>query len=74
MKSNPRRAREPRVHQAQSEAPQEQLADLLSDMYGGGGAGMTPGEFTDAQLTASVQRSHDAETSGQAAQIEVTVE
>jgi osmotically-inducible protein OsmY len=73
MKRDLRRAREPRVHTAQLEAQQEQLADLMSDMYGGGGAGARAGEFTDAQLTESVQQSQDAEISAEATQIEVAV-
>jgi osmotically-inducible protein OsmY len=74
MPRDPRRARPPRIHTAQIDTQQDQLADLLSDLYGGGGAGTSAGEFTEVQLTASVQHSQDAALSTEAAPITVTVE
>jgi osmotically-inducible protein OsmY len=65
---------DPMKRDAETEAEQEHLTEMMGDMYGGRGADTGTGDHTDAELTRSVRQGQDAGTSGQAGHVRATVE
>jgi osmotically-inducible protein OsmY len=74
MQHDARTAPAPQGHDAETEAEQERLTELMADMYGGRGADPGTGDHTDAELTRSVRQGQEAGTSGQAGHLRATVE
>ena len=74
MKRHARTAPAPRVHDAETEAEQERLTDMMGDMYGGRGADTGTGGRTDAELTRSVRQGQDAGTDREAGHLRARVE
>jgi|SRR5919201_2108525 osmotically-inducible protein OsmY len=74
MQRDARTASAPQGHDAETEAEQERLSEMMADMYAGRGADPGAGHHTDAELTRSVRQEQDAGIRRQAGHLRATVE